>query len=119
MQTDNSRCSPPACFISHNVLVTGGILLSNPAGAVRGPKYVVKRGKTPVLSADQARQLLDSIDVTELSGFRDRALIGAMVYTFARVSAVTTVCRWASFANHPPPSGYVLFGRVAPRSCRI
>src|SRR5713101_5166689 len=55
-------------------LVTGGILPSNPAGAVRGPKYVVKRGKTPVLSADQARQLLDSIDVTELSGLRDRAL---------------------------------------------
>jgi site-specific recombinase XerD len=46
-------------------LVTGGILPSNPAGAVRGPKYVVKRGKTPVLSADQARQLLDSIDVTD------------------------------------------------------
>jgi integrase/recombinase XerD len=72
-------------------LVTGGILLSNPAGAVRGPKYVVKRGKTPVLSADQARQLLDSIDVAELSGLRDRALIGVMVYTFARVSAVTTM----------------------------
>ena len=35
-------------------LVTGGILPSNPAGAVRGPKYVVKRGKTPVLTADQA-----------------------------------------------------------------
>jgi integrase/recombinase XerD len=72
-------------------LVTGGILLSNPAGAVRGPKYVVKRGKTPVLSADQAQQLLDSIDVAELSGLRDRALIGVMVCTFARVSAVTTM----------------------------
>src|SRR6516225_8143428 len=72
-------------------LVTGGILLSNPAGAVRGPKYVVKRGKTPVLSADQARQLLDSIDVAELSGLRDRALIGVMVFTFARVTAVTTM----------------------------
>jgi integrase/recombinase XerD len=72
-------------------MVTGGILLSNPAGAVRGPKYVVKRGKTPVLSADQARQLLDSIDVSELSGLRDRALIGVMVFTFARVTAVTTM----------------------------
>jgi len=72
-------------------LVTGGILLSNPAGAVRGPKYVVKRGKTPVLSADQARQLLDSIDVAELSGVRDRALIGVMVFTFARVTAVITM----------------------------
>src|SRR6266851_1183005 len=72
-------------------LVTGGILPSNPAGAVRGPKYVVKRGKTPVLSADQARQLLDSVDVTELSGLRDRALIGVMVYSFARVSAAATL----------------------------
>src|SRR6516225_6354852 len=72
-------------------LVTGGVLLSNPAGAGRGPKYVVKRGKTPVLSADQARQLLDSIDVSELSGLRDRALIGVMVYSFARVSAAATL----------------------------
>jgi site-specific recombinase XerD len=43
-------------------LVTGGILLSNPAGSVRGPKYVVTRGKTPVLSGDEMRQLLNSID---------------------------------------------------------
>ena len=34
----------------------------NPASAVRGPKYVVRRGKTPVLSAEEARKLLDSID---------------------------------------------------------
>jgi integrase/recombinase XerD len=53
--------------------------------------HTVKRGKTPVLSADQARQLLDSIEVTELSGLRDRALIGVMVYSFARVSAATTL----------------------------
>src|SRR5229473_5140312 len=72
-------------------LVTGGILQSNPAGAVRGPKYVVKRGKTPVLSADQARQLLDSIDVTEFNGLRDHALIGVMVYSFARVSAAAAL----------------------------
>jgi integrase/recombinase XerD len=72
-------------------MVSGGVLVSNPAGAVRGPKYVVKRGKTPVLSADQARQLLDSIDLAELGGLRDRALIGVMVYTFARVSAATTM----------------------------
>ena len=62
-----------------------------PAGAVRGPKYVVKRGKTPVLSADRTRQMLDSIDVPELSGLRDRSLIGIMVYSFARVSAAATL----------------------------
>lgn len=69
-------------------LVTGGILPMNPAAAVRGPKHVVKRGKTPVLDADQARHLLDSIDTSSIAGLRDRALIGAMVYSFARVSAV-------------------------------
>src|SRR4029077_17377802 len=68
-------------------LVTGGILPSNPAGSVRGPKYVVTRGKTPVLSADEMRQLLDSIDTSELIGLRDRALIGLMGYSFARVTA--------------------------------
>jgi integrase/recombinase XerD len=35
---------------------------------VRGPKHSVKRGKTPVLSAAQARQLLDSIDVSTVVG---------------------------------------------------
>jgi integrase/recombinase XerD len=72
-------------------LVTGGILPSNPAGSVRGPKYVTRRGKTPVLSGDEMRQLLDSIDTSELIGLRDRALIGVMGYTFARVSAAGTV----------------------------
>lgn len=69
-------------------LVTGHIIDTNPAHAVRGPKYMVKRGKTPVLASDEARQLLDSIDANTLKGLRDRALIGVMVYTFARVNAV-------------------------------
>jgi integrase len=55
---------------------------------VRGPKYVVKKGKTPVLTADEARTLLDAISTDTLMGLRDRALIGVMVYTFARVNAV-------------------------------
>lgn len=68
-------------------LVTGQVLAMNPAASVRGPKHVVKRGKTPVLDAEQARHLLDSIDTAKLSGLRDRALIAVMVYSFARVSA--------------------------------
>ena len=69
-------------------LVTGHVLDTNPAHAVRGPKYVVKKGKTPVLTAEEARTLLDSIPTETLTGSRDRALIGVMVYTFARVNAV-------------------------------
>jgi site-specific recombinase XerC len=41
-------------------LVVGQVLAINPAHAVRGPKHVVKRGKTPVLSEEQARRLLAS-----------------------------------------------------------
>jgi site-specific recombinase XerD len=69
-------------------MVTGGILPFNPTASVRGPKYVVKRGKTPVLKPDEARALLDSIDLSTPAGLRDRALIGVIVYSFARVSAV-------------------------------
>jgi site-specific recombinase XerD len=68
-------------------LVTGQVIPSNPAASVRGPKHVVKKGSTPVLQADEARQLLDSIDLASIIGLRDRALIGLMVYSFARVSA--------------------------------
>ena len=69
-------------------LVVGQVVPVNPASSVRGPKHVVKKGKTPVLSAEEARVLIDSIDTDSLAGLRDRALIGIMVYTFARVGAV-------------------------------
>lgn len=68
-------------------LATGGVMPFNPATAVRGPKHSVKKGKTPVLAPDEARQLLDSIDVSTPIGLRDRALIGLMVYSFGRVGA--------------------------------
>jgi site-specific recombinase XerD len=69
-------------------LVTGHIIDTNPAHAVRGPKYVVTKGKTPVLTAEEARAVLDAIPTDAVIGLRDRALIGVMVYSFARVNAV-------------------------------
>lgn len=69
-------------------LVTGQIIATNPAHSVRGPKYSLKRGKTPVLTEDEARKVLDGIDTSTLIGLRDRALIAVMTYTFGRVSAV-------------------------------
>jgi site-specific recombinase XerD len=72
-------------------LATGGVLPFNPASAVRGPKHVVKRGKTRVLAPDEARHLLDSIDVSTPAGLRDRALIGLMIYTFARIGAASAM----------------------------
>ncbi|HLN26907.1 MAG TPA: site-specific integrase [Gemmataceae bacterium] len=79
-------------------LVTGQVVGVNPAHAVRGPKHVVTRGKTPVLTAEETRTLFESIAVEDqhedgtsvpnLVGLRDRALLASMFFTFARVGAV-------------------------------
>jgi site-specific recombinase XerD len=69
-------------------LVTGQVVPTNPAAAVRGPKHVIKTGKTPVLEASEWRQLLDSIPSTTLRDLRDRALIATLTYSFARITAV-------------------------------
>lgn len=69
-------------------LVVRQVLPKNPAADVRGPKHVVTVGKTPVLTGADARELFASISIDEPAGLRDRALLGVMVYTFARVSAV-------------------------------
>lgn len=68
-------------------LVVGQVVPANPASVVRGVKHVVKQGKTPVLSSDEARQLFEAIPTDTLVGLRDRALIGVLVYSFARISA--------------------------------
>lgn len=68
-------------------LVTGHVVPVNPAASVAGPRHVVNKGKTHVLTAEEARLLIDSIPRTSIAGLRDRALISIMVYAFARVSA--------------------------------
>ena len=70
-------------------LVVSQVVTINPAASVKGPKHIVKKGKTPVLSAGEASELINAIDTSSPVGLRDRALIGTMVYTFARVGAVT------------------------------
>ena len=72
-------------------LVTGQIVPTNPAASVRGPSHKVRRGKTSVLEPSEARTLLDAIDVTTIVGLRDRALIGLMVYSFARIGAALSM----------------------------
>ena len=68
-------------------LVIGQVIPTNPAASVRGPGHSVKRGKTPVLAPEEARTLLDCIDVATPVGLRDRALIRLMVFSFARIGA--------------------------------
>src|ERR1019366_7605294 len=90
-QLQKSRSAPTAnlrlAALRHmfNWMVIGQIMPVNPASAVRGPRHIVRRGKTPVLDPAEARQLIDAIDTTTVIGLRDRALIGLMVYSFARI----------------------------------
>ena len=97
-------------------LVTGQVVATNPAHSVRGPKHVVKTGKTTVLTAEEARELLDSIDTSTLVGLRDCALISVMTFAFARIGAVVADARRGLL-----PEGQALVGpsprkrRQAPR----
>ncbi len=68
-------------------LIVGQVVEINPAQAVRGPKHVVKKGKTPALSEDEARALLKSIKERDVVSLRDRALIAVCLYSFARIEA--------------------------------
>lgn len=68
-------------------LVVGQVVPHNPAASVRGPSHSARSGKTPVLEPSEARQLLDSLDISTPAGLRDRALIALMVFSFARVGA--------------------------------
>lgn len=72
-------------------LVVGQVVPSNPAASVRGPKHVVKTGKTPVLDTDEMRALFQAIDTQRVVGLRDRALIALMTYSFARVGAAVAM----------------------------
>lgn len=72
-------------------LVTGQVIPTNPAHSVRGPRHSVSKGTTPVLSSDEARDLLQGMDASNRVRLRDRALIAVMAYTFARVSAVVNL----------------------------
>jgi site-specific recombinase XerD len=72
-------------------LLAQRIIGSNPAKLVQGPRHIISKGRTPVLSGDEVVQLLNAIDACTLIGKRDRAMIGVMAYSFARISAVTSL----------------------------
>ena len=69
-------------------LVTGQVIATNPAHAVRGPRHSVMTGATTVMSSEDASAFLKSTGTSHVVGLRDRAIIAVMVYAFARCSAV-------------------------------
>ena len=71
--------------------VTGRVVPSNPTHAVRGPRYSVSKGSTPMLSSEEATALLKDMDVSTVVGLRDRAIVAVMTYTFACVGAVVAL----------------------------
>jgi integrase len=42
-------------------LVTGQVMATNPAHSVRGPRHVVSKGKTPVLTPEETKAILECI----------------------------------------------------------
>src|SRR5258707_525671 len=72
-------------------LTEKGILAMNPAREVKTPRFSRSEGKTPAPPHEEVQNLLDSIDVSHLIGLRDRALLGVMAYTFARIGAVVSL----------------------------
>ncbi|TWU34911.1 tyrosine-type recombinase/integrase [Novipirellula artificiosorum] len=71
-----------------DTLVTRHVVVLNAAASVRGERLQVVEGKTPEMSTQQARKLMSSIDVESIVGLRDRAIIGILIYTAARVGAI-------------------------------
>ena len=71
-----------------DLLVTRHAVALNPFLSVRGPRSSALEGKTPAITVEQTRRLLASIDCSTPIGLRDRAVIGTLTYTGARVGAV-------------------------------
>jgi integrase/recombinase XerD len=74
-------------------LVVRHVLILNPALSVRAQRYVAVEGRTPEIGVEQARHLLKGLDVSHVVGLRDRAVIGTLIYTAARVGAVAKLRR--------------------------
>jgi site-specific recombinase XerD len=69
------------------LVVHQAVPAGSPFAAVRGPRLVVDEGRTPCLDGTQVVELFEAIPTDTLVGLRDRALVGLMAYTFARVGA--------------------------------
>jgi site-specific recombinase XerC len=72
-------------------LVLGQAVPVNPAASVRGLNHIVKKGTTPIPATDEARALIESIPTERVVGLRDRAVMGTLRYTLARVGAATAL----------------------------
>lgn len=71
-----------------NLLVERHLVILNPAAAAETERHQVVEGRTPKITHDQARELLASIELGDVVGLRDRAVIATLIYTAARAGAL-------------------------------
>jgi integrase/recombinase XerD len=72
-----------------DLLVQRHVIVLNPALSVRTERYESIEGKTPEITTDQARKLLNSIELKQVADFRDKAVIAVLIYTAARAGAIS------------------------------
>jgi hypothetical protein len=72
-------------------LTEKGVLAMNPAREVKTERFSRTEGKTPAFVEGEVQQLLDVIETSTHTGLRDRALLGTLAYTFARIGAVVNL----------------------------
>ncbi len=101
MRFEPNRCDRHLAGLRHffDTLVTRHVVVLNPALSVRGERLQVLEGKTPEIGVEQARRLIRSLDLSTVVGLRDRAILGILVYTAARVGAVAKLRR-GDFYDH-------------------
>ena len=93
-----------------DVLVTRHAVALNPFQSVRGRKHSVIDGQTPELTIQQARDLLASLDTSHVLGLRDRAVLGTLIYTGARVGAIAQL-RLQDLRDQGRTSGTTILGK--------
>jgi site-specific recombinase XerD len=69
-------------------LTEKGVLAMNPAREVKTQRFSRTEGKTPAFVDGEVQTLLKTIEPSTHVGLRDRAVLGTLAYTFARIGAV-------------------------------
>jgi site-specific recombinase XerD len=72
-------------------LTEKGVLAMNPAREVKTERFSRTEGKTPAFVEGEVQKLLGVIETSTHTDLRDRALLGVLAYTFARIGAVVNL----------------------------
>ena len=100
-------------------LVNRHVCVINPAATVKAERHAIVEGKTPQIGPDQVRTLLKSIDVSNLVGLRDRAVLAVLVYTAARVGAIAKLTVKSLSAPPNKVAERLAISRVTPKKTHL